>query len=88
MKYKARVVAGEYEFVEIESEDRDELVQEYFKIKGIFDDKVGHNQLEWARVRNTYAQKNEISIEDMEACNKAQRYFINEMKLVFKSIKE
>lgn len=87
MKYKAQISTGEYEFVQIESDDRDELIQEYMKVKGIFTDREGHNQKEWARVRNNYANKGEITIEDLEGCNKSQRYFINELKLVIKNNK-
>ena len=87
MKYKGHIATGEYEFVEVEGDTFDELVTEYLSIKSAFADKEGHNQKEWARVRNTYANTGELSIEDMEACNKSQRYFINEMKLVIKSNK-
>ena len=73
--------------MEIESDDRDELTREYFEIKSMFDGREGHNQLEWARVRNTYANTGELSIEDMEGCNKAQSYFINQMKLIIKDNK-
>lgn len=85
MKYKAHIATEEYCFVEIEHDNRDELIQEYFAITGIFADKEGHNQKEWARVRNSYVNSGELSIEDMEGCNKSQRYFINEVKLVIKS---
>ena len=88
MKYKGHIKTGDFEFIEVESDNRDELIQEYFKLKGVFDDKEGHNQLEWARVRNDYANTGEIAVEDLENCNKSQRYFINELKLVIKSNKE
>ena len=84
MKYKGHIATGSYEFVEIESDDRDELISEYFAIKSTFNDVMGHNSKEWARVRREYATNNEISIEDMEACNKSQRYFINQMKLIIR----
>lgn len=87
MKYKGHIATGDYEFIEIESEDRDELIRDYFEVKGIFKDRQGHNQKEWARVRNKYVNKGEISIEDLEKCNKSQRYFINEIKLVIKNNK-
>jgi len=87
MKYKAHIKTGDFEFIGIESDDRDELIQEYFEVKGIFKDRQGHNQKEWARVRNDYVNKGEITIEDMEGCNKSQRYFINEIKLVIKNNK-
>ena len=87
MKYKGHIATGDYEFIEVESDDRDELIQEYMNIKGIFKDREGHNVKDWARVRNTYVNTGEISIEDLENCNRSQRYFINEVKLVIKKNK-
>ncbi len=78
---------GEYENITSEVDSLDEAFEEYTAIKSIFKDRVGHNQKEWARVRNLYANKGEISIEDLEGCNKSQRYFINELKLVIKNNK-
>ena len=87
MKYKIHFPTEQYGFLEYETEDRDDATREYYAIKAIFEDREGHNQKEWARVRNTYVNTGVIEIEDMENCNKSQRYFINEVKLVIKSNK-
>lgn len=80
MKYKAHIPTEQYGFIEVEGDDRDEVVQEYFHIAGIFKDREGHNTREWARVRRDYLNEGKIEIEDLEKCNKSQRFFINEVK--------
>ena len=78
---------GEYENISSEVESLEGALDEYIAIKALFKDREGHNQREWSRVRNTYVNTGEIEIEDMENCNKSQRYFINEVKLVIKNNK-
>lgn len=88
MKAKIHVPTKEYAFieVEVESDDIDSLVHIHDEIANKAMDKEGHNTLEWAKIRNKYAMHNEIEPEDLEGCSKAQKYFINQMKLVYKSL--
>ena len=79
-KYTAHIPSEQYGFIEIEGENRDDVIQEYFAIKSIFEDREGHNQNEWAKIRRNFLNTGELSVEDFENCNKAQRYFINEVK--------
>lgn len=90
MKAKIHIATKEYCFVEFETEVEglSEIVEIHDNLALLIKDKEGLNATEWAKVRNRYAMNNEITPEEVEGCSKAQRYFINQMKLVFKSIKE
>ena len=86
MKYKAHIPTIEYGFIETESDNLIEVVAEHDRIRNLFSEQEGHNQLEWARVRNGYLSTGEMEIEDLEKCNKSQRFVINEFKLAIRSI--
>ena len=80
----------EYGFIEVENEDElsfEDIVWAHDQLKLAFKDKEGHNTNDWAKIRNRYLLKNEIEPEDVEGASKAQRYWINETKKGFKSIK-
>ena len=89
MKAKIQLPTGDFSYVhaEIEVESLKEVVEKHDELKALLD-AGGHNALEWARISNQYAIDNVIAIEDFEGCSRSQRYFINQMKLVHKSIKE
>ena len=84
----------EYGFIEVEIEAKDgadaieKRVHNHDAIKLMVQDKEGRNNLEWEKNRDTYAKFNKLKPEEVEGCNKWQRLFINQMKLVHKSIKE
>ena len=78
---------GDFENIASEVSSLEEAREENDNIHTLFKYRDGHNMKEWARVRNDYVNKGEITIEDMEGCNKSQRYFINEIKLVIKNNK-
>ena len=88
MKRTLITKVGEFENITSEVSSLEEAIDEYIAIKALFNETDGHNMKEWARVRNDYVNKGEITIEDMEGCNRSQRYFINEIKLVLKNNKE
>lgn len=86
-KYKAHVPVEQYGFIEVESQNLDEVVDEYNRLKTVFEAKDGLNQLDWARVRNKYITTGEIDVEVFEQLSRFQRSIINEVKKTFKSLK-
>ena len=94
MKAKIHIPTMEYGFIEVELDFEDSLIdvqkviESHDMLKIAIQDKEGWNTLEWAKIRDTYAKFNKITPEEVEGCNKWQRLFINQMKLVHKSIKE
>jgi len=88
MKYLARLVTGEYEYIEIEHDNRDELIAEYNSVKAIFKDKEGLNVKEWADFRKKFlmSEGKDQSVEDHEKLNRYQRQVIHEFELTLQSI--
>lgn len=86
MKVTLQLPTGDYAYVntELEVESLAEAVEKHDELKALLE-KEGHNQTDWARIRNKYALDNTIEVEDFEKCSRSQRYFINQMKLVHKS---
>jgi len=66
MTYKAHIPTEEYGFVEIETNNLQDLYNEYADVKAHFSDKVGLNTQKWAQVRDKYITLGEISPEDHE----------------------
>lgn len=83
--YKIHVATGEFCFIEKDCETLEEAEAEHSRIRSIFADKEGLNQVEWAKVRNKYVNTGDIEIEDMESLSKAQKFVINQIKLSIRS---
>jgi len=85
MKAQIRIPTKEYAYIEVAFEGtEEEMIATHDRLQLLVNDKEGWNAQDWKRIRNTYATKNEITPEDVEGCSKAQKYFINQLKLVFK----
>lgn len=86
MKVIIQLPTGDYAYVntELEVNSLAEAVEKHDELKALLE-KEGHNQTDWARIRNKYVLENVIAIEDFEACSRSQKYFINQAKLVHKS---
>ena len=86
MKTKIHIATKEYCFIEyeVENETLDKVVYLHDELVTLLE-KEGHNQTDWARIRNKYVLENIIEVEDFEGCSRSQKYFINQMKLVWKS---
>lgn len=83
-KHKIHIKTGEYEFVEADVEGTpNEVADYYIELKDALTGGEGLNQLEWAKVRNHYANTGEIEPEDHERCNKLQRYILGQFKKSF-----
>ena len=86
MKAKIHIPTMEYGFIEVEYEtdEVEEMVSTHDELKALLE-KEGHNQTDWARIRNKYVLENIIEVEDFEGCSRSKKYFINQAKLVHKS---
>lgn len=83
MKAKIRIPLQQYAFVELEVEDKSlteikQIADEMTML--VTEENEGHNTMEWSRVRDTYLKEGELDITDFEACNKWQKFVINEIK--------
>lgn len=86
MKVSIQLPTGDYAYIntELEVKSLAEAVEKHDELKALLE-KEGHNQTDWARIRNKYVLENIIEVEDFEGCSRSQKYFINQAKLVHKS---
>ena len=78
---------GDFSFREVDIEGSEhELMSQADHFLNLAKETGGHNQLVWAKIRNKYYTQGKISMEDIEDCNRTQRYVLNQMKLALKSV--
>lgn len=82
-----RIPTDQYAYIELELEY--ETVEEAFidheRLLKLHEAGVGLDSRDWAKVRNNMLITGECDPEKMEFMNKAQRYFINELKLAMRA---
>ena len=86
MKYKIHLPTEQYGFIEAETEDRDEAMTEYRRIKKILNGKqsVGLDDKTWRSVLDRYLKDGKMEADKYSEMNTDQVLVIQEIK---KSIK-
>lgn len=87
MKYQGHIKTGEFEFIQIESDNRDEVIEEYHAIKALFEDKEGLPDKEWNAVTDGYLNTNTMQAEVYESLSREQKDKIQWAKRSMKRIK-
>ena len=80
---------GEYENITSEVGSVEEALDEYVAIHTLFDDKEGLGKSEWVQFRKDVLSSDTYSPdmqEQLEKCNKSQRYWANQTKLAIKRL--
>lgn len=86
MRYKIHYKTGDFCFIEYETENRDDAVQEYYVIKAMFEDKEGLQDKEWNALTDKYLTTNTMKAEEYESLSREQKNYIQWVKRAFKRL--
>lgn len=88
IKFTHRIPTDSYAYIEFEQEYEsvEDAILDHQRLLKLHTDGVGLVDREWTQVRKTMLEKGECDPNLFESMNKAQRYFINELKLALRSI--
>jgi hypothetical protein len=83
-----RIPTESYAYIELnlEYDSAEEAFLDHERLLKLHEGGVGLQPREWTRVRKDMLQKGECDPELLEKMNKAQRWFINELKLGIRSL--
>lgn len=84
-----RIPTDQYAYIELELEyeSTEEAFVDHERLLKLHEAGVGLDTREWAKVRNQMLVTGEINPEATEVMNKAQRWFVNELKLALRASK-
>lgn len=85
-----RIPTDQYAYVELEKEyeSAEEAFLDHQKLLKLHQDKVGLPPREWTKVRKSMLEKGECDPNLLDEMSKAQRYWVNETKLAFRSLEQ
>jgi hypothetical protein len=88
MKTKVHIPTMEYGFIEIENDVNNEeaAIELHDKVVGLVQ-ATGLNQKDWKKTRDTMLKTGEFDPNISDQLSRAQRWFINELKLAIRAIK-
>lgn len=87
MLIKQRISTGEYMFVEFDKEypSEEEGFADHARLQSLWN-QAGLGPRDWKRVREHMYKTGECDPADIEQMSNAQRWFINELKLIMRSL--
>lgn len=89
IKAVQRIPTVQYGYIELELEYEtpEDAIVDFTRLSKMYEDGIGMSATEWKKTREHMLNTGECDPNEMERMSKAQRYFINELKLTLRGMK-